>query len=350
MKASRCLISLWGMTFLLTMLAAGVSAQEIQPKEWENLRLWPGQAVSTLGAGSSWPALAASDDQLLLGEIFAGGVYLSALDPQTLAVGWTKPVAPALAGRERTDLHATVVGQKTWLAWLEAPAGTAAGTPRSLKLASFDLTAQTASAAREIAITTQVALTCHNQQLWLVWLGPAASGGLSLSAGAQEDAFVVTWQPSAPGSPVAVGLGDLGADLCLPFVTRQGGRLALWQASYNGHRFFGVRKLRGLGEMGPPAICRLQNRLLILYTLFPGAAETGYGDGYLAVTVTDTVGARLASDTYLADGNVNLYPSLASLNNTVYVAYNAWSAHPDTAAPGQAINRGIFIGKIEPQF
>lgn len=340
MRASRHIVVVLALS--LGALGAGAAeAAQAQPRGWEGLRLWPGQPLRTVGAGSTSPALAIGEEQLFLGEINQGAVYISELVPDTGGASWTKLVAAGASGRDRRDLHAAVVGKTVWLAWLEAPAGTPETAPRALMLAGFRLEPQTATEAVAVANTRQGAIAEHNAQLWLAWLGPPESNSLSLSAGPEQNGFVVNWRPPSPGSLSGLGLADFGADLLIPYVTEAAGQASLWQASYNGHRFHGVRKLRGTGHLGPLAAARLQTRALILYTLFVGEAP---GVGNLVLTVSDAVGAGLSSTEYLADGNTNLRPSLAVAERTVWLAYNAWSAPPETSG---AKNLGLFLGKIE---
>lgn len=318
------------------------------PRLWESLLWGVGMPIKTLGPGSTCPALAALDRQLLLAELFEGGIYLSELDPATASARWTVPVAPAATGVERTEVRAAASGQTVWVAWLEKASGAGPETPRALMMASVDYATRKAQPPTQVAVTGAAALTSHNQQLWLAWLGPAGSSVISLSAGAQDTAFLVPWQPATPAPPVAVGLGDLGADLGIPFLTGEGqGSSSLWLASYNGHRFFGLRKLRGAAELGAPVLCRLQSQVIIVYTVYPDPGEGLPGAAHLEVTVTNTSGSELASNLYLADGRANLTPSLAGLDGTAYLVYNAWSERPDHAVK-PAKNLGLFLARIGP--
>ncbi len=316
------------------------------PKTWANLRWTPAQPVNTLGGPSSAAALAAAD-RLYLAEIFRGGVYLSELDPTAAAASWTIRVAAAVEGRERSNPQLAVIGQEAWVAWLEGSEGTALERNRALMLAAVDLGRRQAKPPAEMAATTAAAISGHNQQVWLAWLGPAEGRTINLSAGPQESGFVVPWQPSVPGRPVGLALGDLGADLCLPFLAEQQGRESLWLAAYNGHRFHGVRKIRGAGDLAHPTVSRLRSRLVVMYTVFPDAEDPDFGAGNLEMTVTNLAGSELASEIYLADGRVNLYPSLAAIERTLYVAYTAWEGRPGRSE--EAKNLGVFLGKIESE-
>ena len=105
MRTTWCLIL--GFVLVAAVASEALAGPPVlapQPKVWEGFRLWPGRAIKTLGPGSTSPALAASEQQLLLGEIFQGGVYVSELDPATAGARWTKSVAAALSGRDRTGL------------------------------------------------------------------------------------------------------------------------------------------------------------------------------------------------------------------------------------------------------
>lgn len=335
--------ALLGLVLVVGLFTLGLAATP-EVRSWEGLRLAPPRPVNTLGPESTFPAPVATDQQLLLGELFSGGVYLSELDPETLKARWTRPVAAAIGGRERTGLTAARVGRTVWLAWLEAPAGTAAGVARSLMLAGYDLDTKAVTPPSQVASTRQGAIAAHNQQLWLAWLGSPESNSLSLSSGPGEGGFVVSWPPPTPGSLQALGLADFGADLVVPFVTEARGQDSLWTASYNGHRFYGVRKLRGSSSLGPPASAHLSNRLLTLCSLFTGPQGANPNAASLVLTATDRVGVNLASTDYLADGNTNLNPGLAAAEKVVWVAYNAWTAPAGTTG---ARNLGLFLGKIE---
>jgi len=315
-----------------------------EPQTWEGLKLWPPRPVRNTAPAPSSVALAAADQQLLLGEISAGAVCLGELEPATAVAMWLHSVVPAAPGRERTGLSLAIVGKTAWLAWLEAPAGTPADAPHSLMLTGYDLAAQTASAPTEVATTRQGGLVAHNQQLWLAWLDPAESGSLSLCSWPRGNSAVVTWSPAEPGTLTGLGLADFGPDLGLPFVTSDRGQTSLWQAAYNGHRFFGIRKLRGSGTLGNPAAARVGNRLLTLFTVAQSAPAGHTMASDLVLAVTDEVGVQLDSTDYLADGQVNLSPALAPMERLTYLAYDAWSAPPGT--PG-AHNLGVFPGKID---
>lgn len=341
----RFVVALLVAAVALSALVAAGAAAAGAPTDWEGLRLWPGQPLQTGAVASTWPALATTDSRLLLGEISQGAVLLSELDPATAIARWTAPVAAAAEGVERTHLQVAAVGNTIWLAWLEAPSGAAAGDQRPLQLAAFDLDTRLVQAPTEVAVTTQCALASHNRQLWILWLGPPDSGTLSLSSGPQSTAFVVNWQPPVPGQPVSVGAAGLGAALGLAFVSQDQGSPSLWQASYNGHRFFDLRKIRGLGEIGPPALARLGQRVLLAYSLVNRDAESVPVSADLLFTLADDQGGTLNTTNYVLDGRANLNPSLAATEGTVYVAYSTWSAPPGTSG---ASNLGLFLGRVTP--
>ena len=299
------------------------------PHVWANLHWSPAVPVTSLGPGSTGGALAVSEKQLLLAEIHAGGVYLSELDPRTAAAVWTAPVAAAVVGRERSRVQVAIQREQARVAWLEGSPGGAA----AVMVATVMLENRASQPPAELATTTALAGATHNQQLWLAWLAGEANGSIILSGGTVESPFLVPWKPPTPGPPVEVAVCDLGADLCVPFLAREGTQASLWLAQYSGRRFYGLRKLHGTGPLSGPAACLLQTRILLLCTK---TAASGAGD--LALTITNPLGTELVTDLYLADGKRNLNPSLVARDKTAYVVYNSWQGET---------NLGLFLGKIE---
>jgi hypothetical protein len=109
----------------------------------------------------------------------------------------------------------------------------------------------------------------------------------------------------------------------MPFVVSEARGRGLWQGYYNGHRFFGIRKLRGVVELDDPTVCALRDRLLFAYTI------TEDGHSRIALTVTDTVGAYLTSRDFRAGEGEQRYPSLTCNEKAVYLAYEEWRTDSD---------------------
>jgi hypothetical protein len=286
-----------------------------------------------MGPGSTCGALAVAERELLVAEVHAGGIYLSELDPQTATPHWTIPVAAAASGRQRTRVQLAVVRDRAWVSWLEQSVTVATNAPPSLMVGPVDLGLRQAQAPVDVAATGAAAAASHNQQPWLAWLGAPESGTISLASGPPDSSFLVRWQPPTTGRPSAVALGDLAADLGLAFLTQEQARETLWLAEYNGQRFYGLRKLHSATDLDSPAMCMLQNRILLLYTEF---SKPGVGD--LQLTVTNTVGSELVSVPYVADGRSNLNPSLAVRDRSAFVLYSVRQGATDL---------GLFLGEIE---
>lgn len=326
----------------LVLVAAGAAAagnagtgpgQPPPPKVWANLRCSSGQPVHTLGPGSTCGAVAVTDNQLLLAEIHEGGVYLSELDSQTATARWTVPIAAAVPGRERKRVQLAVVRDRAWISWLEPGDSTGAGGSGLLTVSTMELGVRQPEAPTTVAETRAAAAGSHTQQLWLAWLGAAETGSVSLSAGVPGSSYLTSWTPSAPGRPTDLALGDLGADLFLAVLMREPQRTTLWLAQYDGRRVYGVRKLHQANDLASPAVCMLQDRILLLYTEF---SQAGAGD--LQLTVTNTLGSEVVSSPYVADGRLNLVPSLAARNRTAFAVYNVWQS---------GTNLGLFLAEIE---
>lgn len=318
----------------LTGAAAGEFATEppAPSKVWADLRWSPARPLTTLGPGSTCGALATAERQLLMAEIHAEGVYLSELDPQTVSARWTIPVASACTGRQRSRVQLAGVRDRAWVSWLEQ-SSTAENVAPRLMVCLVDLGLREAQAAVDVVGTSAFGATSHNQQPWLAWLGAADTGSLCVASGPPESSFQVRWQPATGGRLSAVAVASLAANLGLTFLTREQGRDTLWLAEYNGQRFYGLRKLRSAADLEAPAMCMLQSRILLMYTEY---SRPGAGD--LQLTVTNPVGSELVSVPYLADGRLNMYPSLAVRDRTAFVLYSAKQGATDL---------GFFLGEIE---
>ncbi len=325
----------------VTVVAAGLAgavARELAleppapPKVWANLRWAPARPLTTLGPGSTSGALAVAERQLLMAEIHAEGVYLSELDPETVSARWTIPVAAAFSGRQRSRVQLAAVRDRAWVSWLEQPSTADSAAPR-LMVCSVDLGPREAQAAVDIVGTSAFGATSHNQQPYLAWLGGTDAGSISLASGPPESSFQVRWQPATGGRLSAVAVASLSANLGLAFLSQEQNRDTLWLAEYNGQRFYGLRKLRSAADLDAPTMCMLQNRILLMYTEY---SRPGAGD--LQLTVTNPVGSELVSVPYLADGHLNVQPSLAVRDRTAFVLYSARQGATDL---------GLFLGEIE---
>jgi hypothetical protein len=323
---------------LLVVLAAigpGMAAETapVPPRVLANLCCTVGRPLQTLGGPSTCGAVAMHGDQVLLAEVHQGGVYLSELDVQAATARWTVPIAAAVAGRERSRVQLAVARNTAWVTWLERDEGASAGDKALLTLVSLELGTSQPQAPVGVAETTAAAATAHNQQLWLAWLGPPETGAISLSSGVPGAAYVSSWTPSAPGKAVHLALGDLGADLCLVTTMQEPERASIWLGQYDGRRMHSVRKLRQGGELVWPALCVLQDRILVLYTEY---TEAGAGD--LQLTVATTLGSDVVSTPLVADGRRNTFPSVTAHQRKAYLVYSA--SQGDT-------NLGLFLAEIE---
>ncbi len=74
-----------------------------------------------------------------------------------------------------------------------------------------------------------------------------------------------------------------------------------------------------------------------------GAAQQSSID----ITVTTGEGGQVTSTSYDSGGH-NVAPDAVRMGEGLFVAYNKWSANPDSSA--NAVNQGTYIGKIELKF
>ncbi len=347
----------------------------LQPTEWASLRLWPAH-VESFASGTTNPALASDGKQLLLVEVYQGGLYLSQLEPDSLKVIGKTKLSGLPSGRTVKDVDAVVVKGVLWVTWISQ----AAGESRQMFLQHNLQTAVSASPVEEHS-AVGCSLAVFSGQLWVLWRSPAPSGGLYLArydttsglgrpqqwpiqraewvgggavdlggelflAGIKTASLVKLPAPIKPpargggGQPTAVIRPEIKAQPAAP--THQ-----LWAAKFSGQRFYGSRMLRGRGNFSHPACAVLDGQVTILYASRPPAAAGAAHQSSIDITVTTGEGGQVTSTSY-DSGGYNVAPDAVRMGEALFVAYNKWSASPDSSAG--AVNRGTYVGRIELKF
>ena len=105
--------------------------------------------------------------------------------------------------------------------------------------------------------------------------------------------------------------------------------------------------LRGRGNFSHPTCAVIDDQVIIAYASRPlptaGAAE----ESSIDITVTTGEGGQVTSTSY-DSGGYNVAPDAVRMGEALFVAYNKWSADPDSSA--DAVNQGTYVGKIELKF
>ncbi len=348
----------------------------LRPTEWSGLRLWPDQHVESFESGTTNPALASYAGKLLLIEVYQGALYLSQLEPDSLKVIDKTKLSGLRLGRTVKDVDAVVVKGVLWVTWISQ----AAGEGHQMFLQHNLQTAVSASPVEEHS-AVGCSLAVFSGQLWVLWRSPGPSGGLYL---ARYDTTSGLGRPQQWPIQRAEWLGgdgvDLGGELFLagiktatlikppvlikpPAVGGDGQRTSaippqikvqpvnsthqLWAAKFNGQRFYGSRMLRGRGNFSHPTCAVLDGQITILYASRPPAAAGAVQQSSIDITVTTGEGGQVTSTSYDSGGH-NVAPDAVRMGEALFVAYNKWSANPDSSA--DAVNQGTYVGKIELKF
>lgn len=346
----------------------------LRPTEWASLRLWPARYVESFAGGTTNPAVAAYAGKLLLVEVYQGALYLSQLEPDSLKVIGKRTLSGLQSGRTVKDVDAVVVKGVLWVTWISQ----AASKSRQMFLQHNLQTAVSASPVEEhLAIGCSLAV--FSDQLWVLWRSPGPSGGLCL---ARYDAASGLGQPQQWPIQRAERVGgavDLGGELFLagiktapvmklpapikppalvggqrtsvirPQVKPQPARSVhqLWAAKFNGQRFYGSQMLRGHGNFSHPACAMLDGQVITVYASGLPADSGATLQSSIDITVIMGEGGEVTSTSYDSGGH-NVAPDVVGIGEALFVAYNKWSANPDSAA--DAVNRGTYVGKIELKF
>ncbi len=351
-------------------------ARLLRPTEWASLRLWPARHVASFGSGTTNPALASYAGKLLLVEVYQGVLYLSQLEPDSLKVIGKRKLSGLPSGRTVKDVDAVVVRGVLWVTWISQ----AAGESRQMFLRHNLQTAVSASPVEEHS-ATGCSLAVFSGQLWVLWRSPGPLGGLYLArydttsglgrpqqwpiqhaewvgGGAMDlggELFLAGIKTAtlvklpAPIKPPALGGGGQRTPVIRPQIKAQpaGATHQLWAAKFNGQRFYGSRMLRGRGSFSHPTCAMLDGQVTILYASRPPAAAGAAQQSSIDITVTTGEVGQVTSTSYDSGGH-NVAPDAVRMGEALFVAYNKWSANPDSSA--DAVNRGTYVGKIELKF
>ena len=348
----------------------------LRPTEWSGLRLWPAQHVESFASGTTNPALASYAGKLLLVEVYQGALHLSQLEPDSLKVIGKTKLSGLQSGRTVKDVDAVVVKGVLWVTWISQ----AAGEGHQMFLRHNLQTAVSTSPVEEHS-AVGCSLAVFSGQLWVLWRSPGPSGGLYLARYDTTSGLGRPQQwPIQRAEWVGGGAVDLGGELFLagiktaslvklpapikpparggdgqptPVIRPQieaqpaGATHQLWAAKFNGQRFYGSRMLRGRGNFSHPTCAVVDNQVIVAYASRPllsaGAAE----ESNIDITVTTGEGGQATSTSY-DSGGYNVAPDAVRMGEALFVAYNKWSANPDSSAG--VVNQGTYIGKIELKF
>ena len=348
----------------------------LRPTEWASLRLWPARHVESFASGTTNPVVASYAGKLLLVEVYQGALYLSQLEPDSLKVIGKTKLSGLQPGRTVKDVDAVVVKGVLWVTWISQ----AAGEGHQMFLQHNLQTAASASPVEEHS-AVGCSLAVFSGQLWVLWRSPGPSGGLYLArydttsglgrpqqwpiqraewvgGGAVDlggELFLAGIKTAtlvklpAPIKPPARGGGGQPTPVIRPQIRPQpaGSVHQLWAAKFNGQRFYGSRMLRGRGNFSHPACAVLDGQVTIAYASRPPAAAGAAQQSSIDITVTTGEGGQVTSTSYDSSGH-NVAPDVVRMGEALFVAYNKWSANPDSFA--DAVNQGTYIGKIELKF
>ncbi len=348
----------------------------LRPTEWASLRLWPAQHVNSFASGTTNPAVAAYAGKLLLVEVYNGAIYLSRLEPDSLKIIGKTKLSGLQSGRTVEDVDAVVVKGVLWVTWISQ----AAGESRQMFL-MYDLQTAVSGSPVEEHSAVGCSMAVFSGQLWVLWRSPGPSGGLYLahydtasglgqprqwpiqraewvSGGGVDlggELFLAgiktatVMKPPALIKPPAIGGGAQRTPVIRTQIQAQpaGSSHQLWAAKFNGQSFYGSRMLRGRGNFSHPTCAVLDGQVIIAYASRPPAAAGAAQQSSIDITVTMGEGGQVASTSYDSGGH-NVAPDAVRMGEALFVAYNKWSANPDSSA--DAVNQGTYVGKIELKF
>ena len=341
------------------------------PVQWADLRLWPPRHVDSFPTGTTSPALAFYHDELLLVEEYQRALYLSRLALDNLAIRATKQLCGPQGQESIGHVDAAVLADRLWVTWISRPAAAEAETGGRQMFLSYDLQSEASAQPTALQAAADCALTTFGGKLWAVWRTSGPEGAVYLArydtaAGLQQPQ---QWEVQRASWQTATAV-DLGAELLLagvratatsapppagtsptPLVTVPlrlpvlfGAPQQLWAAKFNGQRFYDSRMLRGPGRYSSLTGAMLGNAVLLAYGYQPPALATA-GHSNLDITLAAASGGEVVSTSYVADGAFNFDPDSVGSGDTIFVAFNKWSAPPGTGAG--VINQGTFLGRIE---
>ena len=326
-------------------------------REWADLRLWSSRHVDSFPSGTTHPALAAHDGQLLLVEAYQGALYLSRVAPDSLVLIAKQQLCGPQGQQLVKCVDAAVIKDTLWVTWIsQAPGPGTADNGRQMFI-SCDLQTGACGALVEEHPAGDCALTSFSGQLWVLWRAPGPSGATYL---ARYDTAAGLQRPQEWSVQRAAWAGatavDLGAELFLAGIKAlapgQAGAIPgttaaqqLWAAKFDGRRFYASRMLRGPGDYSSRTGAALSNAVVVAYAHVP---RTAAPQSDIDITLTTVSGGELTTTPYIHDGSYNITPDATRVGETIFVAHTKWSG----GAPGSAgaTNHGTFIGKIQLKF
>ncbi len=349
----------------------------LRPTEWASLRLWPARHVESFASGTRHPAVASDGKQLLLVEVYQGGLYLSRLEPDSLKVLAKTKLSELQAPQAVKYMDAVVAKDTLWVSWImQVPGGE--GKQMFLR---YNLQTGATAGPTEEHLAVSCSLATFSGQLWTMWCTPGPSGGLYLARYDTTSGLGRPQQwPIQRAEWVGGGAVDLGGELFVVGVKEPltikppapikppqldvqrrpgfgpyrnvakpggGGTHQLWAARFDGQRFYSSRMLRGRGNFSHPACAVLDGQVTIAYASRPPAATAAAQQSSIDITVTTGEEGQVTSTSYDSGGH-NVAPDAVRMGEALFVAYNKWSANPDSSAG--AVNRGTYVGKIELKF
>lgn len=353
-----------------------VATEPWQGREWSHLRLWPSRHVDSFPAGTTHPALAADDGELLLVELHQRALYVSRVTADSLQVIAKQQLCELPGEQVAKQVDAAVIKKVLWVTWISQARGTEDAINGVQMLVSYDLQTSATSPPTELHPALKCGLTTFNGRLWLLWQAPGSLDTVQLARYDPSIGLQEPWEWSVERATwAAAAAEDLGADLFLagvksavpvqspavgpitdraiplpPLAPRplSSGIYQLWAAKFNGRRFYESRMLRGGGDYSALSTAALNSSIVVVYAHQPRAAE-GIPEGSdIDITLTTGSAGRVASNSYIHDGTYNITPDAARVGDAIFVAYNKWSGSPQKSST--SINYGTFIGKIELKF
>jgi len=330
--------------------ALQVTTEPWQPRQWENLLLWPSRHVNTFAGGTAHPAIVAHGDELLIVECYEGAIYASQVSPENLEVEWTKVLVPAKEYERPVRLDSVIIEDILWVAWvnLSPPSRFSSVLLPTQTLLTYNLHSDTVGDPIELHQAPDIGLAAFNGQPWVLGPGDGETG-----------VTVASYDPTGGLREPRSGIGganvrvrevaglDLGAEAFLAFLQHPVGpghavRRALWSLKFNGQEFYEQRMLRGRGAYSSPTGAVVNSAIVLAYGK---ATQEELSD--IDLTLTSAEGGEVTSTSYIRDGTYNITPDAVAVGDTIYIVYNKWSAR---AGSPNCVNYGTFIGKIQLKF
>lgn len=325
-----------------------------QPREWENLLLWPSRHVPTFPSGTTCPAVAAYKDELLVIECRKWAIHVSRVNPVTAEVLSSKLMVPGKVLRQ--DLDAVVTQDTLWVTWLDSKVSARSDVvPLSTQmLASYDLQTGTVSEAVALELAEGCGLVNFNGQLWVLWRALEPRQGDMCYIARYDPAVGLEkperWVGTAVTKPVDAAAADLGIEILWILLGQRVGPAraeprTLWAMKFNGQESYQQRMLRGPGRYSSPTGAALDDNIVLAYAK---ATNDQFSD--IDITLTNAEGGAVTSTSYIRDGTYNTTPDAVALGDAIYLVYNKWSANPQHTGLHKPVNYGTYLAKIELKF